>query len=219
MNNRSLIGAPALITLLAASPAMADNDRWYLAGDVGFGNLGSTTLTYTDTDTSASASTSFDVSFAGGATIGYRLSNRFSIEGEIKYRRNEFGAVDMGDFGSYSGGDFASLGLGINALYRFPLSDDGKLSGYIGPGYLYLQEIDIDFDNGGEQEISFESDDGGFQLKLGGRYDFSDRWFVEAGATWFAGGSITMERPDDATLTLSGDYDHWAVSVGGGIRF
>ena len=210
---------PALATVLMAAPAVAEDDRWYVAGDVGFGNLGSTTLTYTDTNTSVSASTSFDVSFAGGATVGYRVTDRFSVEGEIKYRRNEFGAIDMGDFGSYSGGDFASLGLGINALYRFPIGDDGKLSGYIGPGYLYLQEIDIDFDDDGEQEISFESDDGGFQLKLGGRYDFSERWFVEAGATWFAGGSISMERPGDAAQTLPGDYDHWTAFIGGGIRF
>lgn len=37
--------------------------------------------------------------------IGYRLSNGFSIEGELMYRRNEFDGTDLGGFGSFSGGD------------------------------------------------------------------------------------------------------------------
>jgi hypothetical protein len=49
---------------------------------------------------------------------------------------------------------------------------------------VYFQEIDIDFDDAGQQEVSFESDDGGFQLKPGGRYEISERWFIEAGATY-----------------------------------
>jgi outer membrane protein W len=213
------IATLAVSALALSSPAKADENRWYVAGSVGLGELGSTTLTYSDGATSESASVSFDASFAGGATVGYRISDRFSIEGEVMYRRNEFDAAQLGDFGTYSGGDFASLGIGINALYRFPIGSSGKLSGYIGPGYLYLQEIDIDFDNNDQQEVSFETDDGGLQLKVGGRYDFSDRWFMEAGATYFAGGNITMALPSDSRQTLSAEYDHWSFSLGGGLRF
>ena len=186
---------------------------------MGLGDLASTTLTYNDGVTTESTAVSFDVSFAGGATLGYRFSDSLSIEGELMYRRNEFDGAQLGTFGSFSGGDFASLGIGINALYRFPIGTNGKLSGYIGPGYLYLQEVDIDFDNDGEQEISFETDDGGFQLKFGGRYDFSESWFVEGGATYFAGSDIRMERPADSSQTLAAEYEHWSVSLAAGFRF
>ena len=205
--------------LVTTSPAHADQDRWYLTGNVGAGNLASTTLTYSDGTTSESDNVSFDASFAGGATVGFRFTNGFSVEGELMFRRNEFDGVDLGSFGSFAGGDFASLGLGINVLYRFSIGDSGKLSGYVGPGYVYLQEIDIDFDNDGAQEISFETDDGGLQLKFGGRYDFSDRWFMEAGATWFDGGDVRMEIPSDSSQTLSAGYEHWSLSVGAGFRF
>ena len=114
----------ALAGLLAAtSPAHADQDRWYLTGNIGAGNLASTTLTYSDGTTSESDNVSFDASFAGGATIGYRIANGFSVEGELMYRRNEFDGVELGSFGSFAGGDFASLGLGINVLYRFSIGD------------------------------------------------------------------------------------------------
>lgn len=117
MNRNIWITPIALAGLLSVtSPAYADEDRWYLTGNVGVGNLASTTLTYSDGTTSESDNVSFDASFAGGATIGYRLSNGFSIEGELMYRRNEFDGADLGGFGSFSGGDFASLGLGINFM-------------------------------------------------------------------------------------------------------
>lgn len=218
MKIRYRSAAPMLAILLSAASASADDERWYFAGNLGAGDLAATTLSYTAGET-AVASVDFDVSFAGGATIGYRLTDRFSVEGDIKYRRNEFGAVDLGDLGSFSGGDFASLGIGVNLLYRFAITDDGRFSGYVGPGFLYFQEIDIDFDNASQQEVSFESDDSGLQFKLGGQYALSERWFVGAEATYLAGGSVTMELPSDNSQTLSADYDHWTVSFNGGFRF
>jgi outer membrane protein W len=220
MNRLIRITPLALAGLLSATPpAHADQDRWYLTGNIGVGNLASTTLSYSDGVTPESADVSFDASFAGGATIGYRVSNRISIEGELMYRRNEFEGTQLGSLGDFSGGDFASLGIGINALYRFSIGTSGKLSGYIGPGYVYLQEIDIDFDTNGQQEISFETDDGGLQLKFGGRYDFSDRWFAEAGATYFDGGDVRMALPSDGSQSLSAEYEHWSISLGAGLRF
>jgi len=220
MNRFTCVVPLAIASLLSiSSPAAAEESRWYLAGNIGLGNLASTTLTYSDGATSASDAVSFDASFVGGATIGYRIANGFSVEGELTYRRNEFDGVDLGGFGSFAGGDFASLGLGINALYRFSIGTSGKLSGYVGPGYVYLQEIDIDFDSNGQQEISFETSDGGLQFKFGGRYDFSDRWFMEAGATYFDGGDVRMELPSDSSQTLSAGYEHWSLSLGAGLRF
>ena len=135
------------------------------------------------------------------------------------YRRNDLEAIDIPGLGDFTEGDFASLALGINALYRFNFGDSGKWSGYIGPVIVYLQEIDIDFDTGGQQEISFETDDTAFQLKLGARYDFSDRWFAEAGATWMTASGVTMELPEDSAQTIESDYDHLTISAGIGFRF
>jgi hypothetical protein len=48
------------------------------------------------------------------------------------------------------------------------------------------------------------------QLKPGGRSDISDRWIIEAGATYFAGGSVTMVLPAEPSQTIAADYDHWS---------
>ena len=135
------------------------------------------------------------------------------------YRRNELDPVDLGALGSFTEGDFASLGIAVNALYRFNIGGNGKFSGYVGPGYVYLQEIDIDFDNDGQQEISFESDDSAFQFKLGGHYDFNDRWYADVAATYLSADSIRMELPASPAETIQSDYEHWTVSFGVGYRF
>ncbi len=203
---------------LAAAPALADGNNWYGTASVGVGSLSSATLTYSDGTTSSSASGDYSASVAAGGTLGYNFRNGFALEGEIMYRRNDLDPVDLPGLGSFTGGDFASLAFAVNALYRFSLGDSGRLSGYVGPGVVYFQEIDIDFETNG-QETSFEESDTGFQLKLGGRYDFSDRWFAEAGATYLLADGVRMERPADPSQTIESDYDHWTLSAGVGFRF
>lgn len=207
------------ISLFWAAGAAANDSGWYATANVGLGSLSSATLIYSDGTSSESDSASFDASFAGGGTIGYQLANRLAVEGEIMYRRNDLEAVNLPSLGAFSGGDFASLGFGVNGIYRFPLGSNDKWSGYVGAGYLFLQEIDIDFDSSGQQEISFETDDGGPQIKFGGRYKASDNWFVEAGATYFDAGSVRMALPSSPSETLQSDYENWTLSLAAGFTF
>lgn len=218
----TLIGKRGLILcaacILAAGPALADERNWYGTANVGLGSLSSATLTYSDGTTSSTASGDYSTSLAAGGTLGYNFANGFAVEGEIMYRRNDLDPVELDGLGSFNEGDFASLAFAVNALYRFRLGDSGKLTGYVGPGIVYFQEIDIDFETNG-QETSFEDSDTGFQLKVGGRYDFNERWFAEAGATYLVADSVQMALPADPTQTIESDYDHWALSVGVGLRF
>jgi opacity protein-like surface antigen len=194
-------------------------EKFYASASVGAGSLSSATLTFSDGVNTSTANGKYEASFAGGGAIGYRFANGWTLEGELMYRRNELDPVSLAGLGDFDGGDFASLGLGVNALYRFDIGSSGKLQGYAGPGIVYFQEIDIDFDNGDQQEISFESDDTAWQFKVGGRYDFSERWFVDAAATYLMAGNVRMELPADPSRTIDSDYDHLTLSLGVGWRF
>lgn len=218
INSRARIGLIALALVPGAALAEDDN-RWYATASIGLGSLADSQLTYSDGGQSASADARYEPSFAGGGTLGYRFAGGWNLEAEIMYRRNELEPIDVPGLGSFTEGDFASLALGVNALYRFRFGKSGKWSGYAGPGIVYLQEIDIDFDSNGQQEISFETDDTALQFKLGGRYDFSDRWFAEAGATYLTAGGVKMTLPADSAQTIESDYDHWTVTAGVGFRF
>lgn len=221
-NRNTLFGTIAVLVSGVAlmGPAEADEaDRFYASASVGAGSLSSAKLTFSDGVDTSTANGKYEASFVGGGALGYRLGNGWTLEGELTYRRNELDPVSLAGLGNFSGGDFASLGFGLNALYRFNIGSSGKLQGYAGPGLVYFQEIDIDFDDGGQQEISFESDDTAWQFKLGGRYDFSERWFVDAAATYLVASGVRMELPADPSQTIESDYDHLTLSLGVGWRF
>lgn len=223
MNKRNtLFGTIATVVSGVAftGPVKADEaERFYASASIGAGSLSSATLTFSDGVNTSTANGKYEASFAGGGAIGYRFDNGWNLEGELMYRRNELDPVSLAGLGDFDGGDFASLGFGLNALYRFNIGSSGKLQGYAGPGIVYFQEIDIDFDNGDQQEISFESDDTAWQFKLGGRYDFSERWFVDAAATYLMASGVRMELPADPAQTIESDYDHLTLSFGVGWRF
>lgn len=207
------------LVLVASSNASAEDRAWYATANAGFGSLSSSTLTYSDGTSTSSADAGYESSFTVGGTVGYTFSNNLSLEGELTYRRNDLDPVTLGGLGTFSDGDFASLALAVNALFRFDIGSSGKLSGYAGPGFVYFEEIDIDFDSDGQQEISFENDDTALQLKFGARYTFSDRLFAEAGITYLAAESVRMALPANGAETVESDYDHWNFAVGVGYRF
>ena len=140
----------ALVSLVSiANAAQADEaEKFYASASVGAGSLSSATLTFRDGANVSTASGSYEASFVGGGALGYRFGNGWAVEGELMYRRNELEPLSLAGLGDFNGGDFASLAIGGNALYRFDIGSSGKLQGYAGPGLVYLQEIDIDFDNG-----------------------------------------------------------------------
>ena len=211
----ALVSGMALSAVASADEA----EKFYASASIGAGSLSSATLTFSDGASTSTADGKYEASFAGGGAIGYHFGNGWTLEGELMYRRNELDPVSIDGLGDFSGGDFASLGLGVNALYRFGIGSSGRLQGYAGPGIVYFQEIDIDFENGGQQEISFESDDTAWQFKLGGRYDFSDRWFVDAAATYLVASGLRMELPANPAQAIESDYDHLMLSLGVGWRF
>ena len=218
--NLILHATAALLLAGVSANAQADeSEKWYATANFGLGSLSSETLTYFDGNDSSTASVDFDSGFGAGAALGYRFDNGWTLEGEFVYRTNDLDPISIPGLGTYEEGDFASGAIAINALYRFQLGNSGKFEGYIGPGFVYLQEIDIDFENPDEVEVSFETDETAWQLKLGGRYDFSQRWFVDASATYLVASGIEMERFDDSTQTIESNYNHLMLSVGVGFRF
>lgn len=211
---------PICLGLAASLPlvAAADDSRWYVTADVGMNVLGSEDLAYRDGAASGSAEADFDPSFAGGGTVGWRLNDRWRLEGEVMYRRNEMDDLTLPGVGASTGGDFASLSLGASALYDFDLFDSENVTTFVGAGVVFVQEIDIDFEIGA-QETSFETDDIGFQVQFGARYDFGERWFLDTRVRYLALSGVEMEFPADTSRIVESDYAPLTVTAGIGYRF
>ena len=211
---------PICLAVAASLPltAAADDSRWYVTADLGVNFLGSEDLAYRDGTTTGNASADFDPSFAGGATVGWRVNDRWRLEGELMYRRNEMDDITLPGVGASTEGDFASLSLGASALYDFNLFGNEDVTSFVGAGVVFVQEIDIDFEVGG-QETSFETDDIGFQVQFGARYDFGERWFLDARVRYLALSGVELEFPSDTSRIVEADYAPLTVSAGIGYRF
>lgn len=215
--SRSIIG-PAVAAVCLSAAALADDSGWYAAGVVGFNTLGDETLEYRAGTATESAEASFDTSFLGGATVGYRLSPNWRIESELMYRRNDLSDFSVPSFPNVDEGDFASLSIGFSGLYDFDLFGQPSIRSYVGAGVVFIQEVDIDFETAGV-ETSFETDDIGLQLQFGARYEFGERWFADAGIRYLLASNSELELPADSTQTVTADYAPLSVSVGVGWRF
>lgn len=207
-----------IVSSLIGTNALADDDRYYATGNIGIGFLGSEDLTYSDSTLTATSEADFDASFAGGGTFGYYLTDNWRIEGEVMYRRNDMKDITLGGVGTSTGGDFASLSLGVSALYEFQPTDNPRLKTYVGAGVAFVQEIDIDFEID-SAETSFETDETALQLQAGARYDLNDRMFVDLTARYLTVSGAKMEFPADTSRTIEADYSPLTLSVGLGWRF
>ena len=134
------------------------------------------------------------------------------------YRRNEMDDITLPGVGASTEGDFASLSLGASALYDFNLFGNEDVTSFVGAGVVFVQEIDIDFEVGG-QETSFETDDIGFQVQFGARYDFGERWFLDARVRYLALSGVELEFRSDTSRIIKADYAPLTVSAGIGYRF
>lgn len=207
------------VALLTPTVVYAEEDgRFYATAIVGIGFLGSQDLTYRDGTINSTAKADFDASFNGGGAVGYRLTDRWRVESELMYRRNDMRDVTLAGIGVSTQGDYASLSIGVSALYDFrPFAND-RMSAFVGGGLAFVQEIDIDFEVGGN-EVSFETDDLGVQIQFGGRYDLGKLLYLEAGVRYLTLGDVDMAFPADSSRTLEAEYSPLSLTLALGGRF
>ena len=120
--------------------------------------------------------------------------------------------------GTLPSGNFASTAFALNGLYSFNLFGREEVRTYVGLGLAYLTEVDIDFEQG-NQESSYSGDGLGLQVLAGARYEFGQRWFLDAGLRYLNAGKVSMVGEGSASGRASADYNPWSATLGIGWRF
>jgi len=213
---KSLIAGVAFVSLSMVT--VADDEGFYGSISGGINFLGDQTYDIVLGEDVATGDAGFDASFAGGGAVGYRFSNNFSVEGEFLYRRVELDSVNLGAVGSFSDGDFANTQLNVNAYYHFDLASSA-IEPYVGVGLAYINEVDIDLEDSSGVEREFESDEFGFEVMAGARYNVFDRGFIDLGVRYMPIGGVDLERSDGSADRISADYDPFMLTAKFGWRF
>ena len=202
------------VVLLFALPARAQ-DR-YVELLFGTGSLDDGGgLTIEDARFGTLADTDYDSGLAFGLAFGTRLGKSWQLEGDYIYRRNELSDTVFSDGLQIDEGDYASVVISASLQYLF--RPDQNVRPYLGVGFGWVQEVDIDFVVDC-QENSFETDDFVLQLQAGVEWDLSERWSLSAEARWLEVSGLTMEA-EEGNGTVEADYQPWSLLVGLGWRF
>ncbi|MEM6638299.1 MAG: outer membrane beta-barrel protein [Pseudomonadota bacterium] len=219
MNTRFLHVTLSVWFAVSGAAVLADSESgFYATATVGLGFLGEQRLDYRDAMTTSSADADFGASFTGGVAFGFRLNPRWRLESDVLYRRNDLDDVTLQGVGASTGGDFASFSIGFNVLRDFGVASSDRLRWYAGVGLVFVQEVDIDFEVGGA-ETSFETDEVGFQLQVGGRYSLSDQLYLDAGARYLSVSGAELEFPANTSRVVTSDYTPLTITVGVGWQF
>jgi len=168
--------ASSLLAALALMPSAADaaqgDGHWYATGTLGAAFSSSQTLDYSSPAGAASASAQLRPGTAR------RRRGRLRVQPELASGRRVHLPVGgtrrrrPRGIGSLPSGNYASTGLALNGFYSFNAFGSDKVRTYIGAGLAWLTEVDIDFEQGGN-ELSYSGDGFGVQLLAGARYEWA----------------------------------------------
>ena len=187
----SLIGASLLVAAPMAVLAGDDNPE---GGYVSIHGLGVIPEDSTGTVGGAAATFGYDNGYGIGVRGGYRLPNRFSVEGEITYRDLD---LDTTIGGVTTSGSANSVAAMANILYD--VDTNSNIVPYFGGG---LGVVDIDGD-----DTVFA-----YQLMTGAAYTIDSHNEVYAGYRYFGSEGIEEGATDI-------DYESHNVEVGYRYRF
>jgi outer membrane protein W len=211
----------ALACAVTAVPALASeapgDAHWYATALAGANFMSDQTLSFSGASLAGSTEASFDTGLSTGAAVGYAFNRNWRAEVEFMYQSVDHDGVDLAG-SSLPSGNYASTSFALNGLYSFNAFGSDAVRSYVGAGLAWLTEVDIDFEQGGN-ETSYSGDGFGVQLLAGARYDLGEHFFVDAGLRYLVGGEVTMDGEGSAPGRVKADYQPWGITLGAGWRF
>jgi opacity protein-like surface antigen len=204
----------ACLALASTSPARADEPRYYVEAIAGLTSLSDDTADVDIREGEGKADLEFDSGFAAGAAFGWEATENVRIEGEYIYKTNGLSKATLPDGSTVGEGDFSSVTLSANGYYLFG-DRESTFRPFVGAGIGWLQEVDIDFEEDGE-ELSWETNDLGWQAMAGLAWRPSETWSFEVEARWFSASDVEMEKGDE---TVTATYDPITLNVSAAYRF
>ena len=206
-----------LSSFLATMSANAD-DRWYIGATAGFTNNGVSSLDLNTDGLDGKAKADADNGYTMGAVFGREFNDRWRLEGEFRYRTNEFSSVDLPDGNVISDGDFSSGAIGLNGYWMFG-ETTSNWRPFVGAGLAWMQEIDLDL---AEDPVngSYSGDGTAWQLMGGVSWTLSDSWGIDFEARYLDAGNVTMDAERGPLGgSIQADYSVFEVTAKANWRF
>jgi OOP family OmpA-OmpF porin len=214
----TLLGIAALIFgigVLTEESAWAESKGWYVKLYGGVSTMADTDFSGEKILGSGSVDTSFDSGATFGGAVGYGVTNNLDLELDYTYRRNDIKSGKRGGREVLSGGDYASVAIMANGIYRFEV--DYAVKPYLGVGLGFLQEVDSDleFAGGGKLE-DLEDRRFAWQGLAGITYPLSSNFELFGEVRYLDASNVDLEK---SGASVSADYRTTSALAGLTYRF
>lgn len=169
--------------------------------------------------TDATGDASYDTGMMAGAAAGYFLTNNIAAEIAWDYRRNESDSYTFSDGTNFKDGDFASNIFFLNGYYHFDAVKQSKFKPYVGAGLGYVQEIDVDLENGGVEQSYSSDGEVAAQLIAGTSYALTKNFDLTADVRYVRAWDMDLEQENGSGKIKDIDYDPVTLSIGAVYKF
>ncbi len=190
-----------------------DKSGWFVRPFVGLSQMSDLSA---DTRNLGSVDGSSDIDldsgFNAGIGLGYRYNEKIAVEVAWDYRTNDSSVV-LADATEFEDGNYASNMLYLNGFY-YPKVNSDKWKPYIGAGLSWMQEIDIDLEQDGEETSLSGEGDIGYQLFAGVDYAINNNWSVGAELRYGSTTDIDLKGEGNSGRYDNLDYEPTTLQVG-----
>jgi opacity protein-like surface antigen len=155
----------------------------YVSGNIGFAVASDSDLT-DSTVPGITVNTEFDTGLAFGAALGYDF-NRFRVEGEISYQKNDIDKISAQGVILDATGDAVALSFLINGYYDF--INSSAFTPYIsaGLGFAQVEFNDLDINSLGFSGSNDEDTVFAYQIGIGVGYAVTEKVTIDVKYRYF----------------------------------
>jgi len=171
-----------VLTFFFSTP-FCSADRLYVSGNLGFAMASDSDLTDSAVP-GITVNTEFDSGLALGAALGYDF-NRFRVEGEISYQKNDVDKIGAQGVSLDATGDATALSFLINGYYD--LKNRSAFTPYIsaGLGFAQIEFNNIDISGLGFSGSNDEDTVFAYQIGMGIGYAVTEKVTIDVKYRYF----------------------------------
>jgi opacity protein-like surface antigen len=165
------------------SASVCGAEGLYVSGNLGFAMASDSDLTDSAVP-GITVNTEFDTGLALGAALGYDF-NRFRVEGEISYQKNDIEKISAQGVPFDPTGDAAALSFLINGYYDFV--NRSAFTPYIsaGLGFAQVEFNDLDISRIGFSGSSDTDTVFAYQIGIGVGYALTEKFIIDVKYRYF----------------------------------
>ncbi len=182
MKKHLLITSVCVLVFFFSAPVYSA-EGFYMSGNIGFAMASDSDLT-DSTVPGVTVNTEFDTGLALGAALGYDF-NRFRVEGEIAYQKNDIDKIDSPGVILDATGDAVALSFLINGYYDF--INSSAFTPYIsaGMGFAQVEFNNLDISSLGFSGSNDEDTVFAYQIGIGVGYAVTEKVTIDVKYRYF----------------------------------